>query len=125
MQVKSAVLVTLGLSVAGVAVAAAPPIAAFSFGTAFGRLPKNVVPIDYSISITPNAQARTLTGTEKIALQFRSATDTIVFNSLNETLRDVLLDGKPVKTVVSNDEQQLTTLTLNSSAPMGRHTLSF
>jgi aminopeptidase N len=125
MKGKSAVLLTLGLSVAGAAVAGPAPISAFSFDTAFGRLPKNVVPIDYSISVTPDAQARTLTGTEKILLQFRGATDTIVFNSLNETLRDVLLDGKPVKTVVSNDEKQLTTLTLNSSAPMGRHTLSF
>src|ERR1700690_2296419 len=125
MQVKSAVLVTIGLSVAGVAGAASPPIAAFSFDPAFGRLPKNVVPIDYSISVTPNAEARALSGTEKIALQFRSATDTIVFNSLNETLRDVLLDGKPVKTFASNDEKQLTTLTLNTPAAVGRHILTF
>jgi aminopeptidase N len=63
--------------------------------------------------------------TEKVLLQVRSSTDTIVFNSLNETLHDVRLDGKPVKTIDSNDDKQLTTLTLNSPAASGRHTLTF
>ena len=40
---------------------------------------------------------------------------TVQFNSLNETLSDVLLDGKPVKSVNSNDEQQLTTVTLDEA----------
>jgi aminopeptidase N len=118
------VALVLCFSVAGVAFGA-PPIAPFSFETAFGRLPKNVVPLDYSISITPDAEARTLIGTERVLLQVRSSTDTIVFNSLNETLHDVRLDGMPVKTIDSNDEKQLTTVTLNRPAAPGRHTLTF
>jgi aminopeptidase N len=98
--------------------------APFSFDSAPGRLPKNVVPSSYDVAIVPNADALTLTGTESVLLQFRTATATVQFNSLNQTLSHVLLDGKPVKSVTSNDEQQLTTVTLTKPLS-GPHTLSF
>jgi len=98
--------------------------ATFSFESAPGRLPKNVVPISYDVRIVPDADALRLTGTESVQLQFRAATATVQFNSLNETLNHVLLDGKPVKSVTSNDEQQLTTVTLTRPVS-GLHTLSF
>ena len=99
--------------------------APFSFDTAPGRLPKNVVPLSYTVAIVPNIDTLTLAGTESVTLQFRAATATIVFNSLNETLSEVRLDHKPVAGVVSNDEQQLTTVTLAEPAAAGRHTLTF
>src|SRR5580704_8474049 len=98
--------------------------APFSFESTPGRLPKNVVPLSYEIAVVPNADALTLTGTESVRLQFRAATATLQFNSLHETLSHVLLDGKPVKSVVSSDEKQLTTVTLTKPA-IGLHTLSF
>src|SRR5277367_3054285 len=98
--------------------------APFSFESAPGRLPKNVVPVSYEVAIVPDADALRLTGTESVRLQFRAATATVQFNSLNETLSHVLLDGKPVKSVTSDDAQQLTTVTLASPA-VGAHTLSF
>ncbi len=98
--------------------------APFSFDSAPGRLPKNVVPLSYDVAIVPNVDALTLTGTESVQLQFRAATATLQFNSLNETLSDVLLDGKPVKSVTSSDAKQLTTVTLTQPAS-GLHTLSF
>jgi aminopeptidase N len=98
--------------------------APFSFESAPGRLPKNVVPVSYDVAIVPDADALRFTGTESVQLQFRAATATVQFNSLNETLSRVLLDGKPVKSVISSDEQQLTTVTLTKPAT-GLHTLSF
>ena len=98
--------------------------APFSFESAPGRLPKNVVPLSYDVAIVPDADALRLTGTESVRLQFRAATATVQFNSLNETLSHVLLDGKPVKSVASSDEQQLTTVTLTKPVT-GPHTLSF
>jgi aminopeptidase N len=98
--------------------------APFSFESAPGRLPKNVVPVSYDVAIVPDADALKLTGTESVQLEFRAATATVQFNSLNETLSHVLLDGKPVKTVTSSDEQQLTTVTLTKPVT-GPHTLSF
>jgi aminopeptidase N len=98
--------------------------APFSFGSAPGRLPKNVVPVSYDVAVVPDADALRLTGTESVQLQFRAATATVQFNSLNETLSHVLLDGKPVKSVSSSDERQLTTVTLTKPV-IGLHTLSF
>jgi aminopeptidase N len=99
--------------------------ATFNFATAPGRLPKNVVPIEYSITLTPDAPARKIAGAETILLDFKEATATIQFNSLNQKLSNVLVDGKPVKSVESSDEKQLTTVTLNAPAKPGRHKLSF
>lgn len=116
------------IALAGVGLALTLPAlgdAPFSFDTAPGRLPKDVVPLDYTIEIVPDAAHLTLTGHESVALQFRTAAATIEFNSLNETLRDVRLDGKPVKSTVSSDERQLTTVTLAGPAAVGRHRLTF
>jgi aminopeptidase N len=99
--------------------------AVFSFASAPGRLPKNVVPIRYDIILTPNAAARTLAGRETILLDVTAPTATIQFNSLNQQLTNVRLDGKPVKAVESSHAKQLTTVTLTTPAPRGRHTLTF
>jgi aminopeptidase N len=99
--------------------------ALFSFETTPGRLPKDVVPLDYDIAIVPDVKALSITGTESVRFEFRKATDTIQFNSLNEKLSGVALDGKPVKNVVSDDKAELTTVTLNKPARVGRHTLRF
>src|SRR5258708_28969274 len=110
----------LCLSLAPTAWCGAP----FSFESAPGRLPKNVVPLSYDVAIVPDADALRLSGTESVQLQFRAATATVQFNSLNETLSHVLLDGKPVKSVTSSNEQQLTTVTLTQPVT-GLHSLSF
>jgi aminopeptidase N len=118
-------LAVIGLSL-GCAVSAAPlPPAPFAFDAAPGRLPKAVVPLEYRVSIVPDAEKLTFSGTESVRLQFRSATATLVFNSLNETLHDVRLDGQPARTVASDDAVQLTTVTLTTVAPIGSHTLTF
>jgi len=91
----------------------------YSFDKAPGRLPKDVVPIDYTIDVVPDTKTLTLSGHELVLLQFRSATATVQFNSLNETLRDVRLDGRAVKSVVSDNAKQLTTVTLSAPAPVG------
>jgi len=111
-----------------VVVAASSPAwatAAFSPDAAPGRLPRNVVPLDYAIAVVPDIEAKTFTGTETVTLRVRSAARTIVFNSLNEKLTDVLVDGEPVSKVDSDDQRQLTTLTLAHAARPGTHTLVF
>ncbi len=123
--VRTILALSLGLVAAAAVRAATPLVAPFSFATAYGRLPKNVVPLDYAIAITPNESARTLSGTEAVTLQFRAATATIRLNSLNEVFEDVRLDGKPALNVATNDTAQLTTITLASAAAPGRHRLTF
>jgi aminopeptidase N len=97
----------------------------FAFDNADGRLPKGIVPQSYAIDITPDVDHLRIQGHESVALRFRSASERIVFNSLNETLRDVRLDGHAARSVVSDDRAQLTTVTLSSLQPAGAHTLTF
>lgn len=119
-------LAIAALSLAALNIGFSAAIAApFAPEMAPGRLPKNVVPTGYKIDIVPNAAALTLTGRESVALRVRTATSTIQFNSLNEVLHDVQFDGKPVKQTVSDDKEQLTTITLASPAAAGRHSLTF
>ncbi|MDB5754162.1 MAG: aminopeptidase [Massilia sp.] len=101
-----------------------PQQAPFSFDTAPGHLPKNVVPLDYTVAIEPNIEARTLRGSESVKLMFREASATITFNALNMRFDQVRFDGKPVKSVAIDKERQLTTVTLASSAAPGPHTLT-
>jgi len=107
---------------AGASAAAAE--APFNFDRAPGRLPKNVVPLDYDIAVTPDVATRTFTGKESVSLQFRTATDKIVFNTLDLKLWNVRLDGHPVAGVDSDNAKQLTTLTLAAAAPAGIHKLT-
>ena len=97
----------------------------YSFATTPGRLPKNVIPTDYVINITPNTAKALITGTQTVSLDFTEATDKIQFNSLNQVLSQVKFDGKPVKSVNSDDKEQLTTVMLPASAKVGKHKLSF
>jgi aminopeptidase N len=99
--------------------------APFDFDSAPGRLPKNVVPLSYHVSLVPRVQTLSLTGTESIRLQFKAVTTVVQFNSLNERLEHVLFDGKAVKSVHSDDAKQLTTVTLMNPAAMGEHVLKF
>jgi aminopeptidase N len=99
--------------------------APFSFDTAPGRLPKDVVPEDYDIALIPDITAHSVRGTEAVSLKVRSATATLTFNSLNQKLDHVLFDGHPVSGVQSDDKTQLTIVTLEKAAPPGRHRLTF
>ena len=83
------------------------------------------MPESYRIAIVPDISALTLSGTESVSVRFRTSTDTLELNSLNETLANVRLDGVPVAAVDSNNAQELSTITLVHAAAAGLHTLSF
>jgi aminopeptidase N len=121
MKIAAQLLGALCISLMLPVFAAAP----FSFDSAPGRLPKDVVPLDYSISLVPDVDGLTVAGTESVTLSFRKATASIVFNSLNQTLSDVQLDGQSVRSVKSDSDQQLTTVTLPAPASPGQHRLTF
>lgn len=119
-------LLALSLPLPASAASAAPPVEPpFAFDTAPGRLPKDVVPFDYTVAIVPDVAAMKFRGTESVNLRFRSSAAVIRFNSLNESLQQVRVDGRPVKAVASDEAGQTTTVTLREPAAAGLHTLTF
>ena len=114
------------VTLAAVAALAAPAAAEapFSFDRAPGRLPKDVVPLAYTVAIVPHVKAMTLDGTERVTLQVRKPVTHITFNTLNQTLSRVMLDSVPVAAVKTDNRAQLTTLTLARAVAPGVHTLS-
>ena len=110
--------------VVGAAAPAAAAVAPFNFDTTPGRLPKTVVPTDYVIALTPDAAAKTLRGTENVTLDVRKATKQIVFNTHDMTISDARLDGARVARTLTQNDKQLTTLTLARPAAAGRHVLT-
>ena len=102
----------------------ADAVAPFDFNSTPGRLPKTVVPTDYRIALTPDAGAKTLRGTENVALDVRRATSTIVFNTHDMTISEARFDGARVARITTENDKQLTTLALARPAAVGHHVLA-
>ncbi len=97
----------------------------YAFDSTPGRLPKSIGRSTIPLKVTPDPAKLTFQGRESIRIKFRSASASIVLDSLNEVLSDVLVDGQPVSKTVTDDTQQLTTISLAQALPAGEHTLAF
>src|SRR3954465_11886852 len=53
----------------------------FDFASTPGKLPKQVVPEEYSVRITPDVEKKTFSGSETIRLNAREAVKQMVLNS--------------------------------------------
>ena len=91
---------------------------------AAARLPTDVVPVSYDITIDPDAQKMTFTGTETVNVTVNKATSTIILNAADMTISRATIDGKAVLFKLDNDAQQLT-LTLPAPAKLGNHVITF
>ena len=98
----------------------------FQFATTPGKLPKEVLPVEYSVRIVPNIDKFTFTGTETVKLSVRSPVRQLVLNSLELKITDASLDGKvlPKSAIKTDKKNELLTLALPSEFPAGDHTLA-
>jgi len=109
----------------------------FSFKDTPGKLPKEVVPTDYSIRIVPNIDKSasrtdssrgelTFTGTETVKLNVCSPVHQLVLNALELEITEASLDGKalPKSAIKTDREKELLTLALPSELARGDHTLA-
>ena len=98
----------------------------FSFNETPGKLPKHVVPEEYSIRIVPNISNLTFTGTETVKLQVHRPIHELVLNALELDITETSLDGKPFpeSAIKIDKEKELLTLTLQSELAPGNHTLA-
>jgi aminopeptidase N len=97
----------------------------FSFKDTPGKLPKEVIPTDYSIRIIPDIGKLTFAGTEAIKLNFRSRVRQLVLNVLELKIQGASIDGKelPGSAIKIDTKDELLTIALPSELATGEHTL--
>src|SRR5256886_1441401 len=98
----------------------------FSFKDTPGKLPKEVVPTDYSIRIVPNIDALKFSGTETVKLDVRNPVRRLVLNALELEISEASLDGKRLsKSAIKIDsEKELLILAVPSELAPGDHRLA-
>src|SRR5438034_1963383 len=98
----------------------------FEFATTPGKLPKEVVPLEYCVRIVPNIDKFTFTGAETIKLSVRSQVRQLALNALELKITDASLDGKtlPDSAIKIDEKNELLTLALPSNVATGDHTLA-
>ncbi len=98
----------------------------FSFENTPGKLPKQVVPVDYSIRIVPNIDKLTFTGAETVKLDVRGPVRELTLNALEIEIANASIDDKPIPTsaIKIDNKNELLTIALSSELPAGSHTLA-
>src|SRR5438045_2290884 len=97
----------------------------FNFENTPGKLPKQVVPTEYSVRITPYIEKLTFTGSETVKLNVRAPVRELVLNALELEITSASVDDKmlPQSAVKIDKRNELLTLTLSSELATGDHTL--
>jgi aminopeptidase N len=98
----------------------------FSFKDTPGKLPKDVVPTDYSVRIVPDIDKLTFAGTETVKLNVRRRVRQLVLNALELKIEAACIDGKelPGSVIKTDTKNELLTLALPSGLAAGEHTLT-
>jgi len=99
----------------------------FSFNETPGKLPKTVVPVEYSIRIVPNIEKLSFSGTETVRVDVRGAVHQFVLNALELEITRASVDGKVLaqSAIKIDKEKELLTLALPSALTSGDHTVAF
>ncbi len=97
----------------------------FSFESTPGKLPKQIVPEEYSIRIAPDVDKLTFAGSESIKLNVRAPQREIVLNALEIEVASASVDGKVLpKTAIQVDrKQELLKISLADKLVAGKHEL--
>jgi aminopeptidase N len=117
-------LATLALVAAGCAHAEAP----FSFAATPGKLPKDVVPVQYAAHLVPDLAAHTFLGAETIEIDVLKPSKLIMLNAVNLEVDAASLAGARLPelklTPLLDKEQQTLRFELAEPLPAGRYHLS-
>ncbi len=91
---------------------------------AAGRLPTGVVPTAYDLTIDPDADKLSFTGSGTVAIAVTRPTRTITVNAADLSIRDVRVDGGVPATVKLDAAGQTATFTFAKPVTVGNHTLA-
>jgi aminopeptidase N len=109
-----------------VSTAALSAEAPFTFTDTPGKLPKEVVPLEYSIRTVPDLDKLVFAGSEQVKLSVRKPVHQLVLNALDLQIAEASVDGNPLpnSAIKIDKEQELLTLALPSELATGDHTLA-
>ena len=98
----------------------------FDFATTPGKLPKDVLPVEYAIRIAPDLARLTFTGSETVKLNVQKPVTKLVLNALEMEIAAASLDDQPLpkKAIALNAAEQTLTLTLPNELAAGEHQLA-
>jgi aminopeptidase N len=100
----------------------------FVFDSTPGALPKDIIPLHYSIEVRPDIAAMKTRGSETIDLEVRRATKQIVLNAVGTSIERASLKGRTggeqLLPVRSDEEAQTVTLSVSNELSAGNYELS-
>ena len=98
----------------------------FDFTTTPGKLPKQVVPTEYSVRVVPNIDNLTFNGTETVKIEVRTPVRELVLNAVEIKIVAASVDEKPVprSSFRIDSKTELLRIALGSELQTGMHTLS-
>lgn len=102
--------------------------APFSFKATPGKLPKDVVPVQYAVHLTPNLKNDTFLGAETVAIDVLAVTSVIVLNAVNLDIDSATLAGKQLGELklqpLLDAQQQTLRFQLDAPLAPGRYALT-
>src|SRR5580700_2039420 len=100
----------------------------FVFDSTPGTLPKDIVPLHYSIEVRPDLHTMKTSGSETIALEVRRATNQIVLNAVGTSVERAFLKGasgdEKLLPIQTDAEAQTITLSVPNGLNPGHYELS-
>src|SRR5207249_2929452 len=98
----------------------------YTFANTPGKLPKQVVPLEYSIRIVPDVSKFTFSGSETVKLKASAPVHELVLNSLDLEIAKASIDGTQLSpaAIKLDPNNELLTIALPNELAIGEHSLA-
>ena len=98
----------------------------YTFANTPGKLPKQVVPLEYSIRIVPDVSKFTFSGSENVKLKASAPVHELVLNSLELEIAKASIDGTQLSpaSIKLDPNNELLTIALPNELAIGEHSLA-
>src|SRR5437762_717330 len=98
----------------------------YAFANTPGKLPKQVVPLEYSVRIVPDVSKFTFSGSETVKLKASAPVHELVLNSLDLEIAKASIDGTQLSpaAIKLDPNNELLTIALPNELAIGEHSLA-
>jgi len=98
----------------------------YAFANTPGKLPKQVVPLEYSIRVVPDVSKFTFSGSETVKLKASAPVRELVLNSLELNITKASIDGTQLSpdAIKLDPNNELLTIALPNELAIGEHSLA-